>query len=194
MFQLLGLFRSAITMSGTANVPFAINDAPLQQTRDIARFCNISNVKELSTVKLTRALRALDAKDILNAGDKLKYWNVDPMTNFRPIVEKHSDKHAFLTQHPVKIMNEGKYTPVPWLNGGVPGEGAVRVFSILANETLRQQFNANFHELFEKLLEFPAQFTRAQLTLKTQLVINEYFGGRSVIDNATAQGFLDVSI
>ncbi|XP_069965151.1 juvenile hormone esterase-like isoform X1 [Bactrocera oleae] len=186
-----GLFRSAITMSGTANVPFAINDAPLQQTRDIARFCNISNVKELSTVKLTRALRALDAKDILNAGDKLKYWNVDPMTNFRPIVEKHSDKHAFLTQHPVKIMNEGKYTPVPWLNGGVPGEGAVRVFSILANETLRQQFNANFHELFEKLLEFPAQFTRAQLTLKTQLVINEYFGGRSVIDNATAQGFLD---
>uniref|UniRef100_A0A0K8TZC5 Carboxylic ester hydrolase n=4 Tax=Bactrocera latifrons TaxID=174628 RepID=A0A0K8TZC5_BACLA len=186
-----GLFRSAITMSGTANVPFAINGAPLQQTRDIARFCNISNVEELSTAKLTRALRALNAEDIINAGDKLKYWDVDPMTNFRPIVEKHGDGHAFLTQHPVKIMNEGTYTPVPWLNGGVPGEGAVRVFSILANETLRQQFNANFHELFEKLLEFPAHFTRTQLTAKTQLVINEYFGGRPVIDNTTAQGFLD---
>ncbi|XP_039956903.1 venom carboxylesterase-6-like [Bactrocera tryoni] len=186
-----GLFRSAITMSGTANVPFAINDSPLQQTRDIARFCNISNVEELSTAKLARALRALNAEDIINAGDKLKYWNVDPMTNFRPIAEKHGDGHAFLTQHPVKIMKEGKYTPVPWLNGGVPGEGAVRVFSILANETLRQQFNANFHELFEKLLEFPTHFTRPQLTAKTQLVIDEYFGGRPVIDNTTAQGFLD---
>uniref|UniRef100_A0A0A1XHF3 Carboxylic ester hydrolase n=1 Tax=Zeugodacus cucurbitae TaxID=28588 RepID=A0A0A1XHF3_ZEUCU len=186
-----GLFRSIITMSGTANVPFAINDDPLQQTREIARFCNISNVEELSTAKLTRALRALNANEIVNAGDKLKYWNVDPMTNFRPIVEKHGGRDAFLTQHPEELLNEGKYTPVPWLSGGVPGEGAVRVFSILANETLKQQFNANFHELLEKLLEFPTSFTRAQSTAKTQLVIDEYFGGRPVIDNATAHGFLD---
>lgn len=180
-------------MSGTANVPFAINDTPLKQTREFAKFCNISNVEELSTAKLVSALRALDAKDIVNAGDKLKYWDVDPMTNFRPIVEKDGNTHAFLTEHPVKIMNEAKYTPVPWLNGAVPGEGAVRVFSILANETLKQQFNANFRELFEKLLEFPSHFTRAQLRAKTQQVIDEYFDGRAVIDNSTAQGFLDVS-
>ncbi|XP_054737010.1 juvenile hormone esterase-like [Anastrepha obliqua] len=186
-----GLFDSIITMSGTANVPFAITDHPLQQTRTMAKLCNISNADEMSTVELARALRAVNAIELLEAGDSLKYWNVDPMTNFRPIVEKHADKDAFLTQHPVQLLAKGTYKPVPWLAGMVPGEGAVRVLSILANQTLKQQFNDNFHELLEKLLEFPESFNTAQLVAKTQHVIDEYFDGQAEINNATARGFLE---
>ncbi|XP_036331502.1 venom carboxylesterase-6 [Rhagoletis pomonella] len=186
-----GLFRSIIAMSGTANVPFAITDKPRQQTRTLAKLCNISNADELSTAKLARALRAVKAVELVNAGDGLKYWNVDPLTNFRPIVERHGGKDAFLTQHPLQLLSEGNYTPVPWMAGVVPAEGAVRVLSILANETLKQQFNDNFHELLEKLLQFPEAFSRAQLKEKTQLIINEYFCGQAEINNATAQGFME---
>ncbi|CAD7014810.1 unnamed protein product [Ceratitis capitata] len=186
-----GLFHKFITMSGTANVPFAINDKPLQQVLDMARFCNISNAEELSTAELARALRAVSAYDLVSAGDNLKYWDVDPMTNFRPIVEKSAARDAFLTEHPLKLLNEGKYKPLPWLAGAVPGEGAVRVFSILANATLRRQFNEKFYELLGKLLEFPEKFNRTQVTEKTQQVIDEYFGGQTVLNNDTARDFLE---
>ncbi|XP_067630035.1 juvenile hormone esterase-like [Eurosta solidaginis] len=186
-----GLFRSIIAMSGTANVPFSITENPLQQTRTFAKFCNISHSDELSTSELVQELRHMNATDLLNAGDGLKYWHIDHMTNFRPIVETHGTPDAFLTDHPVRLLSEGKYKAVPWMTGIVLGEGAVRVLSILANETLRQDFNSNFRELLQKLLDFPKFFDHGQRAAKTQQIIDEYFDGQAELNNITAHGFLE---
>ncbi|XP_037947528.1 venom carboxylesterase-6-like [Teleopsis dalmanni] len=187
-----GLFRNVISLSGTANVPFAITNEPLTQARRIAELCNISNAFELSTAKLTRALRNVDATTLVNAGDGLKYWDVDHLTNFRPVIEPANNRDAFFVTHPTDILKNGLYKPVPWLAGVVPNEGAVRVLAILENDVLRNNFNAKFNKLFEMMMEFPESFTDEQLKQKVQTIVDYYFQGERSINFGTAQAFLDV--
>ena len=180
-------------MSGTANVNWAITDDPLQQTRQLAALCNISNAGELSSTALATALRQIDAVILFNAADGLKYWHVDPLTNFRPVVENASVPNAFLTAHPIEVLETGKYQAVPWLLGHVPNEGAVRVTQIYENTTLRSSFNARFDELIRLVNDMPKVFSLAQMLEKTSAIIQEYFGKQHELNNETIQGFMDVS-
>lgn len=187
-----GLFQQVISMSGTANVPFAIELEPLQQARRTAELCQVENAQNLSTPKLARALRAVDVQTLINAGDGLKFWDVDHMTNYRPVVEPSSEE-AFLTVHPKQLLAEGNYQQVPWLLSTVPQEGAVRVVNIMENVTLRQDFNGRFDELLQELLELPKEFSAEQLAQTMQLVTEKYFHNTHELNELTVQGFLDVS-
>ncbi|KAH8370631.1 hypothetical protein KR093_004383 [Drosophila rubida] len=186
-----GLFQRVISMSGTANVPFAIVDNALAQARRTAELCDVRDAQRLSTVKLARALRAVDVNTLLNAGDGLKFWDVDHMTNFRPVVESPGPD-AFLSTHPKHLLAEGNYRAVPWLLGTVPQEGAVRVVNIMENVTLRQDFNSRFDELLQELMEFPAHFGTAKLEQSMELILDEYFQQQHEVNESTVQGFLDL--
>jgi len=188
-----GLFHRVISMSGTANVPFAIADEPLEQTRLLAEYSQIPDARNLSTVKLAKALRRLEATKLLDAGDNLKFWDVDHMTNFRPVVEKGLEAEAFLSEHPKDIMAQGERAPIPLLLGTVPGEGAVRVVNILGNATLRQSFNSRFDELLQELMEFPPNFSQDRLNKSMKLLVREYFHDLHEVNEDTVQGFMDVS-
>ncbi|KAH8348144.1 hypothetical protein KR084_004841 [Drosophila pseudotakahashii] len=187
-----GLFHRVISMSGTANVPFAIADEPLEQTRLLAEFSQVPDARNLSTVKLTKALRRLDARKLLDAGDSLKFWDVDHMTNFRPVVEKGLESEAFFSEHPKDILARGERPSIPLLLGTVRGEGAVRVVNILGNETLRQSFNFRFDELLQKLMEFPSNFSQDWLKKSMKLLVREYFQGQHEVNEETVQGFMDL--
>ncbi|KAH8400773.1 hypothetical protein KR009_000937, partial [Drosophila setifemur] len=187
-----GLFHRVISMSGTANVPFAIADEPLEQARLLAELAAVQDARNLSTAKLTRVLRRMDAKKLLNAGDGLKFWDVDHMTNFRPVVEKGVGGEAFFSEHPKDILAQGKRPPLPLLLGTVPGEGAVRVVNINGNATLRQSFNSRFDELLQELMEFPRDFSQERLNQSTRLLIEEYFQGQHAVNEETVQGFMDL--
>uniref|UniRef100_A0A1A9WNV7 carboxylesterase n=1 Tax=Glossina brevipalpis TaxID=37001 RepID=A0A1A9WNV7_9MUSC len=187
-----GLFHAIIAMSGTANVPFAITDNPLEQARKTALLCNISKAYEFSTTKLAKALRNISVTTLLNAGDGLKFWHVDHLTNYRPVIESSKWPEAFLTQHPKHTLNKGKYKPVPIMLGNVPNEGAVRVVPIMETKALTSSFNRNFMFLMETFLEFPKHFNRSQLNEKMSLIIDEYFHGRTQLNEKTNQGFLEL--
>lgn len=188
-----GLFHRVISMSGTANVPFAIAEQPLEQARLLAEFADVPDARNLSTVKLTKALRRINATKLLNAGDGLKYWDVDHMTNFRPVVEEGLEVDAFLNAHPMDMLAQGMPTSIPLLLGTVPGEGAVRVVNILGNETLRQSFNLRFDELLQELLEFPASFSQDRREKMMDLLVEVYFQGQHEVNELTVQGFMNVS-
>ncbi|XP_017077325.1 uncharacterized protein LOC108112087 [Drosophila eugracilis] len=187
-----GLFHRVISMSGTANVPFAIAEEPLEQARLLAEFAQIPDAQTLSTVKLAKALRRVDAIKLLNAGDGLKFWDVDHMTNFRPVIEKGLEGKAFLSKHPKDILADGERASIPLLLGTVPGEGAVRVVNILGNETLRQSFNSRFDELLQELMEFPPSFSQERLKKSMEFLVGEYFHGQHEVNEETVQGFMDL--
>ncbi|EDV90441.1 GH23775, partial [Drosophila grimshawi] len=186
-----GLFQQVISMSGTANVPFALVDEPLKQARQTAELCQVANAQNLSTAKLTRALRGVDVQTLLNAGDGLKFWDVDHMTNYRPVVEHPADE-AFLSVQPKQLMAKGDYNKVPWLLGTVPEEGAVRVVNIMEKLTLRQDFNSRFDELIQAQLELPKAFSQQQLAQVMQTVSDVYFHNIHEVNEQTVQGFLNL--
>ncbi|EDW33334.1 GL20599 [Drosophila persimilis] len=187
-----GLFHGAISMSGTANVPFAITEQPLEQARLVAELCGIKQAQNLSTAKLARSLRHVEATRLLDAGDGLKFWDVDHMTNFRPVVEQGVGAKAFLSEHPSRLVAQGSRMPIPWLVGTVPDEGAVRVVNIMGNETLRQSFNLRFDELLQELMEFPTSFSEERLASSMTLILKEYFQNQHEVNEKTVQGFMDL--
>ncbi|XP_034120414.1 esterase E4 isoform X1 [Drosophila guanche] len=187
-----GLFHGVISTSGTANVPFAITERPLEQARLVAELCGIKQAQKLSTAKLTRSLRRVEATKLLDAGDGLKFWDVDHMTNFRPVVEQGVGTEAFLSEHPRELVARGSRMPIPWLVGTVPDEGAVRVVNIMGNETLRQSFNERFDELLQELMEFPTTFSEQRLASSMRLILKEYFRDEHEVNEKTVQGFMDL--
>ncbi|XP_055838522.1 juvenile hormone esterase-like [Episyrphus balteatus] len=184
-----GLFQRAIVMSGNAGAPYATPIAkPLDQARKQAELVGIPNANNISPKDLTKALRQIDANKIVESGDGFKYWHVDPLTTFRPVIEEPSP-NAFLTADPVDLIATGNYTQVPWMTGMVPHEGAVRALSILSNEALRNDFNNHFDDFIGKLMEFP--FTN-DVGTKMDSLIDHYFNGVHELNNQTAQAFVDI--
>ncbi|EDW75956.2 uncharacterized protein Dwil_GK15211 [Drosophila willistoni] len=183
------LFHNVISMSGTANVPFAINENPLEQAIKTAELCHIRNAKHMSTADLSEALRNVDVLKLINAGDGLKYWDVDPLTNYRPVVE-HESPDSIIPAHPEELMKRN-YQGRPWLVGTVPEEGAVRVVNIIENSTLLNQFNQRTEYLLLKLMEWPDRYTAEQQEHKTSVVVTEYLRGIWNIRHANEFGFLD---
>ncbi|XP_075165625.1 juvenile hormone esterase-like isoform X2 [Haematobia irritans] len=184
-----GLFQSVISMSGPANVPFGIQPNALKLARMTAKYSNIANYNELSTAKLLKALRSVDVNTLLNAADAIKYWDVDPLTVYRPVVENFNSSDAFFTEHPTDIFTRGDYKALPFMTGVVPGEGAVRAVAILEQPSLRIAFDADFDYLLEEFLELPPHFDSTRLNATMTSVIAEYFDGKHELTN---QGFVDV--
>ncbi|XP_068151132.1 juvenile hormone esterase-like isoform X3 [Drosophila tropicalis] len=184
------LFHNVISMSGTANVPFAITKNPLEQARKTAELCEIENANRLSTAELANALRNVDVLRLINAGDGLKYWDVDPLTNYRPVVERETPD-SIVPADPEEMMKGTKYQARPWLIGTVPEEGAVRVVNIIENSTLLNQFNARTEFLLQELMEWPDKYSRHQKEHRTAVVVTEYLRGIWNIRRSNQFGFLD---
>ncbi|KAM7346101.1 juvenile hormone esterase-like isoform 2-T2 [Cochliomyia hominivorax] len=187
-----GLFRSVIALSGTANVPFAINEKPLEQAILTAELCGFKNATNMSSLELLEALRNIDVYTLIKAGDGLKFWSVDHLSNYRPVIEHPEVKDAFLTKSPEELLKSGDYKPVPFMLGTVPHEGAVRVAAIMESRELRDSFNQDFYNILQTFLDFPAHFTEQQLSKKMAKIIKEYFKGQQELNDYTAQGFLDL--
>ncbi|XP_068151131.1 juvenile hormone esterase-like isoform X2 [Drosophila tropicalis] len=183
------LFHNVISMSGTANVPFGITKNPLEQARKTAELCGIPNANKLSTAELANALRNIDVLQLINAGDGLKYWDVDPLTNYRPVVER-AGPDSIIPAEPYLLMRRN-YQRRPWLIGTVPEEGAVRAINILESPKLFDQFNTYFDYLLRELMEWPAKYSQGQKGHKTAVVVTEYFRGVWSLRKNNKQGLLD---
>lgn len=183
-----GLFQRAIAMSGNAMAPYSnLNKNPLEQARLQAKFVDIRNADTLSSKDLISALRKVDAKAIVESGDKFKYWHIDPLTTYRPVID-----NSFLSSDPSELIARGSYhNNVPWMTSFVDFEGGVRSLSIVANDTLRNQFNERFDELLYKLMELPEQSEQLKQATIDRLV-EFYLNGSHEITPENAQRFGDM--
>ncbi|CAD7092329.1 unnamed protein product [Hermetia illucens] len=187
----INYFHRAIVMSGNAAAPY--NDYlknPLAQARLQAKYLGIPRWNRLTSVQLIAALRRVNAIDILEAGDKFKYWHVDPMTVFRPVVEKNIPG-AFMTKDPKEVVKTGAFRHIPWMITSVPYEGAVRTLSILSNKTLVEDFNKSFDELLIRLMEIEYNSPK-QRNWYVQKLVDQYMNGVRVLSEKTGQGFGDM--
>ncbi|XP_037826866.1 venom carboxylesterase-6-like [Lucilia sericata] len=186
-----GLFSAIIAISGTANSIYAIDENPDQTARLTAKYCNVSNWDTITTRKLHTALLFMDADTLLYAGDQLKFWNIDSLCNYKPIVEKDR-RYSFLVEHPSWYISNGEYWPVPSLFGRVPNEGAIRAVNIMENQHLRDDYNSNFWNLSVKMLEFPSSFNDETKYTRTKLVLDEYNLRDLYLDGNTVNNFMQL--
>ncbi|KNC21227.1 hypothetical protein FF38_14080, partial [Lucilia cuprina] len=186
-----GLFSAIISISGTANSIYAIDENPNQTARLTAKYCNVSNWDTINTRKLYSSLLFMDANTLLSAGDGLKFWNIDSLCNYKPFVEVDK-RFSFLTKHPSYYMSNGEFWPVASLFGRVPNEGAVRAVNIMENEDLRNDFNSNFWNLSAKMLEFPSTFSDEKKLSRTKIILDQYHLQNFHLDGNTVGQFMQL--
>lgn len=118
-------------MSGLATAPYnEPTKNPLALAKRQAELVNIENIDNLTTFELIDRLRAVNASLLVDSSNELKFWSVDPLTTYRPVIEKDSTG-AFITKHPAEIWESGDYRQIPWMTGVVENEGSVRSAGML---------------------------------------------------------------
>nr|AEW07365.1 juvenile hormone esterase [Culex quinquefasciatus] len=153
-----GLFSRAIVMSGNAIAPWNIpTEDPLSLAQRQAEAVGITQVDTLSSKQLVDALRNVDANVLSGSIDELKFWSIDPLTLYRPVVEPLcSSNESFLIEDPRISWRKGSYQKIPWMTGYLPNDGAVRAIAITSNEKLLNELNANISYILPMLLEKPS--------------------------------------
>lgn len=120
------LFHRAIIMSGSATAPYnepTIN--PLALAKRQAEVVGIENIDQLSSEELIEKLREVNVSVLVNSINELKFWSVDPITLYRPVIEPNVEG-AFLIENPSETWAHGNFKKIPWMTGIVPNEGVVR--------------------------------------------------------------------
>lgn len=121
-----GLFHRGIVMSGLATAPYnEPTSNPLALAKRQAEVVGIENINQMSSVELIENLRQIDVSVLVNSINELKFWSIDPLTLYRPVIEPKIED-AFMTEHPAVTWARGNFKHVPWMTGIVPNEGTVR--------------------------------------------------------------------
>lgn len=121
-----GLFKNAILLSGNAIAPYNyVTRDPIELARRQASAVGIPSPETLDNSELIHLFRQIDGKELVESVYKLKFWSVDPLTLYRPVIEPEGDM-AFFTENPLDIWKNGDFKQVSWLNSVVEHEGFVR--------------------------------------------------------------------
>lgn len=115
-----GLFSKAISQSGTALSPWAINRDPKEQFKDLAHGlgCSKRSTKAMiSCLKKVPAIR-FARYDQHHLSDNAAGKN----SLFRPSIEVDSPE-PFLSKKPSDILKSGDFAKVPYITGVNSGEG-----------------------------------------------------------------------
>lgn len=184
-----GLYHRAILMSGSAIAPYIMPYGnPLDLARLQAEFAGVPNSGSLTTKQLAAALRNVNAVDLLESGDRFKFWSIDPLIVFRAVIEVEHEQ-AFLTKSPGEIAKSGEINRTPILMTFVQNEGVVRAGAILSNRILLNDLNRQFDTLLAKLLEIDSSYSEEAVTK----IIAHYFGKSRQIDDSNKQSLINVS-
>uniref|UniRef100_A0A1Y1LUC1 Carboxylic ester hydrolase n=1 Tax=Photinus pyralis TaxID=7054 RepID=A0A1Y1LUC1_PHOPY len=171
-----GHFSAAISQSGTIFNVWAFMDKSMVvgNTRRLADHVGCATY---DNVKMVECLRSVDAKKLMEVRFSFMKWDLDPWMLFAPIVEPNI-RGAFLPDHPLNILKEGKHAPVPWIAGVNSEEGILRVALIYKKENLVKELDENFSEIMS--ITFNDQ---SKIQESSKLIRDFYFGNHKINNN-----------
>ncbi|XP_041769691.1 juvenile hormone esterase-like [Anopheles merus] len=147
-----GLFHRAVSMGGSDF--FSLSgpiDNPLALARTQANVVGIE-ANELSTGELIEQLRKVDAYELTRSIERLKLWDIHPITQYLPVVEPPEESEPFLAEDPRAAWRRGAYAIVPWMTGSIPNDGSIVTQTIYRNDSLVEDLNSKFVNLLPLIL------------------------------------------
>lgn len=130
----------------------------------------------------------------------LKEYGADPVLIWTPVIEGEFGQQRFLPQHPVQLLNSGKFTKVPFISGITADEFAERAFSkslpricvlklkinfsteLIANATALESLEKEF----EKYAPISFQYERDSQNSRTiSKELRKFYFGTKPVDNSS---------
>ncbi|CAG0887246.1 unnamed protein product [Darwinula stevensoni] len=177
-----GLFRAAISESGSALCPWAVAEGHRRGAEGIA---SILGCPTMSSADLLLCLQQVPAEAIVGLSTKLWEWQYFPLL-FGPRVDRETDGPV-LPDEPINMMLEGCFSRVPWLTGINKDEGVLLALTPLGNETALKDLNERWEALCPLAMDF--SFTtpvRCDRRSACNQIKTRYFRGKNISqDNAS---------
>jgi len=161
-----GLFHKAISQSGMATLPFSLHPSPAKLARRFAEMLGCSTDNSLEMVK---CLQKIDFKTLASV-------QLGMFDNFRPTIEfDFGDGAAFITDHPLRILESGNYNKVPYMTGVNSGEGLLLATPAVSNKQIIQDLDADWGKNLAPFLFFPEDADYSQLDKTKDIYLDGNF-------------------
>nr|BAE94685.1 juvenile hormone esterase [Psacothea hilaris] len=148
------LFHQGISQSGTSLALWAkpLSETQLILARTQATFVGCKDLE--NTTILVTCLRNKTAENLVESGDKFKFFSIDPLNVYLPSIEQktESNPNPFITKQPIDYIRSKEFYKVPWILGLVTDEGLIRAEAILRQPTTRTALNKDFNKLMPELI------------------------------------------
>ncbi|XP_049837053.1 acetylcholinesterase-like [Schistocerca gregaria] len=195
--QSAGLFRGVIIQNGQSVSPWGI----FPNARDMAfRLGALLGLQTNDSQELAAFLRAQEASDLVDRGNEILTDDEKVKLShlaFAPVVEPEVED-AFVREHPITVLKEGRFNKVPVLTGVDSGEGVLFIFrdGYLTDPEVLRTFNEKFEVATAPDIHLPTEEERINATW---LLHDFYFGegditlddAQSLVDLATDQHFAE---
>ncbi|KAL6437219.1 hypothetical protein ACFW04_005044 [Cataglyphis niger] len=127
-----GLFHRGISQSGNFYNPWTLTPPESAKEKAIILGRNLSCNTDTSA-ELIKCLRTKDATEIIGTDRLFQHFGYCPMIPFKPVIEpKHAG--AFLTEHPLISVKQGRLVDIPWMTGTTSEEGTLKVPGIYGRD------------------------------------------------------------
>ncbi|XP_049836566.1 venom carboxylesterase-6-like [Schistocerca gregaria] len=184
-----GLFRAVMIQNGQSVSPWGI----FQNARGMAfRLGALLGLQTNDSQELAAFLRQQDATLFIDRLDELLTEDEKARLShlgFAPVVEPDVEG-AIVTEHPIKVLKEGRFNKVPVITGVTSGEGLLFVTNegLLADPAELQNFNDKFEVATAPHVHLPTAEERIDATRK----IHDFYFGDGDITLDDAQGLVDL--
>uniref|UniRef100_A0A336LYP1 Carboxylic ester hydrolase n=1 Tax=Culicoides sonorensis TaxID=179676 RepID=A0A336LYP1_CULSO len=178
-----GLFRSAISQSGTVLSPWALQEEPRARAFEVAAKMGI---QASTSQELVAELRKIEDATIF--AKMTPGWLDLPVPRgmdggffFAPTIDpKDSDEPIFLPDHPIAMMKKGDFNHVPYIVGSNSHESLFGIRELIVDPFLFTKFNRNPHLLIP--FEWDIESTSPEAYSIIQQIKDVYFKGGDVED------------
>lgn len=183
-----GLFNNGFSHSGTALNPWVL----VQNAREKAhRVAHLVNCSQDSTLLLD-CLRQVPPDELVVTAKHFQPFLYNPFTPFGPIVEPDSAE-AFLSEHPLVLLREGRVRNSPWFSSNVQDEGLYPAAEFYSDGYL-PVINDNWSKYAPFILVFNDTTSDESKKEQVSLEIRRHYMGIQPITERNFGAFNDVNL
>ncbi|KAK9883519.1 hypothetical protein WA026_001695 [Henosepilachna vigintioctopunctata] len=175
-----GLFHKGIIGSSSTLGQFPLGRNQLDLAKRTAK---ILGCPDDTSVNIIKCLRGKSAVELGNSLSKMfEFGTYEPVLLWKPVIEEDFGQERFLTDHPIKLIMEGKFQKLPIMSGITAEEFGYKSIDMLRNPEMLQQLD----EQWEKLA--PIVFLYERNTEWSKAIskgLRSFYFGDKKIDNST---------
>lgn len=115
------LFNRGMSLSGSALHKFALQYHPSKRAEALGRglLCETADKRNM-----VECIKSRPSRLIINATIEMNPFSKNIHMPFVPVIERPSKK-AFISEHPYKMLKEGKVLDAPWMTSMTKDEGII---------------------------------------------------------------------
>jgi carboxylesterase type B len=184
-----GLFNNGISHSGVATNSWVMMEDAREKAHKVAEYsgCPVSDHFEM-----LKCLKEKPVEDLTVIAKHFQPFLYNPFSPFGVVVESNH-KNAFISEHPLNILEKGRFKKIPWLLSQVKDEGTYPSGEFYKDEKTLQEIDEKWEELAPHILDFDGLSKDKKLKRKVADMIRKFYLQDKKISRKNFQAFNDVS-